>query len=115
MKAFCFTDNLDIVSDAPIKVRATIALLPQKQGGRHGPFTKGFRPNHNFGGPDGRLFFIGQIEVGEDEWVYPGEARELCVTFLNVRGLRDLLIPGRTGRIQEGSKLVGTGTIIAVE
>ena len=115
MKAFCFTDNLDIVGDTPIKVRAMIALVPQKEGGRHGPFTKGFRPNHNFQGPDDRLFFIGQIEVEENEWVYPDETRELYVTFLNARGLRELLIPGRTWRIQEGPNLIGTGTVIAVE
>lgn len=115
MKAFCFTDNLDIVGDAPIKARATIKLVPQGEGGRHSPFTKGFRPNHNFGGADDRLFFIGQIEVEENEWVYPGETRELRVAFLNVRGLRELLIPGCTWRIQEGPKLIGTGTVIALE
>lgn len=115
MKLFTFTDNLDIVGDKPIKVRAAIKLFGQGDGGRHGPFTKGFRPNHNFQGPDDRLFFIGQIEVQEGEWVYPGDSKELEVTFLDARGLRNLLVPGRTWRLQEGPKFIGTGTVLAVE
>lgn len=112
---FAFTDNLDIKDHNPIVVRARIALIGQDEGGRHGPFTKGFRPNHNFGGPDDRFFFIGQIEVPEGEWVYPSETRELKVTFLNARGLFELLTPGRVWRIQEGPKLIGTGTVIGIE
>ncbi|MBL9181567.1 MAG: hypothetical protein JNN17_05460 [Verrucomicrobiaceae bacterium] len=112
---FAFTDNLDILDDKPIVVRATIALVAQDKGGRPGPFTKVFRPNHNFGGPDDRFFFIGQIEVEEGDWVYPGEARELQVTFLNARGLRELLLPGRIWRIQEGPRLIGTGTGTVIE
>jgi len=115
MTFFTFTDNLDIVDEKPIRVLAKIALTPQNEGGRHGPFTKGFRPNHNFKGPENTFFFIGQIEVSENEWVYPGETRELFVTFLNARGLRELLTPGRVWRIQEGSKFIATGTVIAVE
>ena len=114
MKAFRFTDNLDIVDDTPIRVKATIHLVPEAEGGRHGPFTKGYRPNHNFQGPDDRFFFIGQIEAGENEWGAPGESKVLWITFLNARGLRELLVPGRVWRIQEGGKLVGTGTVIEV-
>ena len=113
MDIFSFTDNLDIVDEKPIVVRATIAVVPTDKGGRVGPFTKGLRPNHNFGSQDDRFFYIGQIEVPEGEWVYPGETRELSVTFLNARGLCDLLKPGRTWRIQEGARLIGTGTVIA--
>jgi len=112
---FAFTDNLDIKDDKLIAVRATIAFVAQDKGGRHGPFTKGFRPNHNFGGPEDRFFFIGQIEVEEGDWVFPGEIRELTVSFLNARGLRELLVPGRIWRIQEGPRLVGTGTVIEIE
>ena len=115
MSMFSFTDNLDIEGDKPIAVRAMIVLTAQDKGGRRGPFTKGFRPNHNFHGPEDRFFFIGQIEVEEDQWVYPGETRELKVTFLNARGLRELLVPGRMWRIQEGPKLIGTGTVIDIE
>lgn len=115
MKMFSFTDNLDIVDDTPIVVRAKITVIPTDQGGRVGPFTKGLRPNHNFGSEDDRFFYIGQIEVPEGEWVYPGDTRELCVTFLNARGLSEMLTLGRTWRIQEGPKLIATGTVIAIE
>ena len=115
MSMFAFTDNLDIIDDKPIVVSATIALFAQDKGGRPGPFTKGFRPNHNFCGPDDRFFFIGQIEVEEGDWVYPGETREFKVTFLNARGLCELLFPGRIWRIQEGPRLIGTGTVIEIE
>lgn len=112
---FSFTDNLDIVDEKPIRVRATITMVPSDKGGRIGPFTQGFRPNHNFGSQEDRFFHIGQIEVPEGEWVYPGETRELRITFLNARGLSEMLTPGRTWRVQEGPKLIGTGTVIAVE
>ncbi len=112
---FAFTDNLDIEEGKPIVICATIALVAEDQGGRHGPFTKGFRPNHNFGGPDDSFFFIGQIEVEDGVWVYPGETRDLKVTFLNARGLRELLVPGRIWRIQEGPRLIAVGTVIEVE
>lgn len=111
-KLFSFTDALDIVDNVPIVVKARIAVVPTSEGGRHGPFTKGFRPNHNFGGPDDRLFYIGQIEVAENEWVFPGDSREFLVTFLNVRGLREKLVSGRSWRIQEGPKLIATGTVL---
>jgi translation elongation factor EF-Tu-like GTPase len=43
-----FTDNLDVVDDKPLRIRAKISLIPENEGGRHGPFSKGYRPNHNF-------------------------------------------------------------------
>jgi elongation factor Tu len=110
-----FTDNLDIVSGDPIRVRATISLVPEEKGGRHGPFTKGYRPNHNFSGPENSAFYIGEVVVGEDEWVYPGETREVSVRFLNARGLREMLVPGRSWRIQEGHRLVAEATVLADE
>ena len=115
MSIFSFTDNLDIVGEKPIVVRARVSMISTENGGRQGPFTKGFRPNHNFGGSDDRSFYVGQIEVAEDEWVYPGETRELPITFLNARGLSELLTPGRTWRIQEGAKLIGTAVVIATQ
>lgn len=115
MSLFSFTDNLDIVGEKPIVVRAMIAMVQTDSGGRIGPFTKGFRPNHNFGAQDDRFFYIGQVEVPEGDWVYPGETRELLVTFLNARGLLELLTPSRTWRIQEGPRLIGTGTVMAIE
>lgn len=45
----------------------------------------------------------------------PGESiavRDLPTTFLNVRGLADLLQVGRKWRIHEGGKLVATAEVL---
>jgi elongation factor Tu len=115
MNAFVFTDVLESAGNEPIRVLARISVIRTEDGGRNGPFTKSYRPNHNFGGPDDRVFFIGQVEVPAGEWIYPGETRDLPITFLNVRGLLELLHVGRTWRIQEGGKLVATAQLLARE
>jgi elongation factor Tu len=113
MNAFVFTDVLEPAGKEPIRVLARISVIRTEDGGRQGPFTKSYRPNHNFGGPEDRVFFIGQVEVPEGEWIYPGETRDLPIAFLNVRGLQELLHVGRTWRIQEGGKLVATAQLLA--
>ena len=114
MHAFCFHDVLEPAGKEPIRVLARISVVPTEQGGRNGPFTKSYRPNHNFGGPDDRVFYIGQVEVAEGTWIHPGEICDLPITFLNVRGLADLLQVGRNWRIQEGGKLVATAEVLAL-
>ena len=114
MGAFRFTDVLEPAGKEPIRVLARISVLSTEHGGRQGPFTKSYRPNHNFGGPDDRVFYIGQVEVPEGTWVHPGETRDLTITFLNVRGLSDLLRVGRKWRIQEGGKLVASAEVLAL-
>jgi elongation factor Tu len=114
MHAFRFTDVMEPAGKEPIRVLARITVVPTELGGREGPFTKSYRPNHNFGGADDRVFYIGQVEVPEGVWIHPGETRELPITFLNVRGLAELLQLGRKWRIQEGGKLVATGEVVAL-
>jgi len=57
MKAFAFTDVLEPAGDKPIRVLARISVLGTEDGGRKGPFTASYRPNHNFGGPTDRVFY----------------------------------------------------------
>ncbi|MDF7809560.1 hypothetical protein P4E94_19135 [Pontiellaceae bacterium B12219] len=114
-KIHVFTDNLDVIDDSPLIITSEISMIPENDGGRYSPFTKGYRPNHNFGDENNSFFFIGEIQVDEDEWVYQGETKILDVKFINVRGLKELLIPGNTWRIQEGHKLVGTGKILDIK
>ena len=114
MKAFAFTDVLEPAGDKPIRVLARISVLKTEDGGRKGPFTRSYRPNHNFGAPSDRVFYIGQVEVSEGTWVHPGETRDLVVTFLNVQGLSELVQVGRIWRIQEGPKHVATGQVLAL-
>jgi elongation factor Tu len=114
MELFRFTDVLEPAGKEPIRALARISVVPTEQGGRKGPFATNFRPNHNFGGPDDRIFYIGQIEVPEGAWVHPGETRDLLITFLNVRGLADLLQVGRTWRIQEGGRLIANAEVLSL-
>jgi len=114
MKAFAFTDLFGPPGAKPIRILARISVLRTEDGGRKGPFSTSYRPNHNFGGPSDRIFYIGQIEVPDGSWVHPGETRDLVVTFLNGPGLSDLSQVGRSWRIQEGPKHVATGEVLAI-
>ncbi len=106
-----FYDVLETVSDAPLLVEAEISLLPHEKGGRKTPITANYRPNHNFGNSENRVFYIGQLEIAEDEWLHPGESRILVVTFLDAKGLREKLHKGVEWLIQEGSHVVGKGLV----
>jgi translation elongation factor EF-Tu-like GTPase len=114
MDAYRFIDVLEPAGKEPIRVLARISVIPTEQGGRKGPFTTNFRPNHNFGGCDDRIFYIGTVDVLDETWVYPGETRELPVTFLNVRGIAELLKAGRKWRIQEGGRLIADAEVLAL-
>jgi hypothetical protein len=112
MTAFICRDLFD--EDQPIKILTKISVLKTKDGGRSGPFITSYPPNHNFGKPDDREFYIGQIEAPSDTWIYPGETHDLVVTFLFAKSLPQLLEIGRLWRIQEGPKLVATAEIISI-
>lgn len=112
-KAFSFLDRLD--GSRPFNVLARIEVVKTEDGGRDGPFTSQYRPNHNFADPENRSFYIGQINVPEGEWIYPGDTRDLRIEFLGGAGLEDELTLGRKWRIQEGGKLVAIGEILEVE
>jgi translation elongation factor EF-Tu-like GTPase len=114
MTIFQFSDVLEPAGDKPIRVLARISVLRTGDGGRQTAFKGGYRPNHNFGSAEDRVFYVGQVEATEGTWVHPGETRDLVVTFLNVRGLSDLLTVGRTWRIQEGPRHVATGEVLAL-
>ena len=110
-----FFDELRPAGDTPIRVLARVRVIPTDEGGKRCPFTAGYRPNHNFGSPENRNYFIGQIEVAEGEWVQPGETRDLLITFLNVVGISQHLTVGRVWRIQEGSQLVATAEVLSLQ
>ncbi len=112
--AFTFVDELGPAGAKLISVLARVQVLATADGGRSGPFTARYRPNHNFGGAENRHFFIGQVEVPEGEWVHPGETRELTITFLNVAGLQEQLTSGKRWRIQEGSRLIATAELLSL-
>lgn len=114
---YSFSDNLDVINDKPIKIMAKVSLFATEEGGRHTPVVGGvaFRPNHDFGDPESRSFYIGQINFEKDYLVSPGEERTVEIIFLNVRGLKDLRQVGVEWRIQEGPTLIAMGEVLKVE
>ena len=111
MEVTNYTDALE--PGEPIRVLARISFLSTEEGGKTRAFTKGYRPNHNFGKPEENKFYIGQIEVAENVWIQPGETHDLGITFLPGPGLNELLGVGRVWRIQEGSKLVASAQVLS--
>ena len=57
---------------------------------------------------------VGTVEVPDGKWIYPGETCDLVITFLNVRGLAEILRVGRTWRIQEGGHYVATAQMLSL-
>jgi hypothetical protein len=111
VKAFAATDLMYRDKGPAVVVRATLSVLGSGEGGRLIESRYSWRPNHNFGPPDGRSFYIGQIEFGS-EAINPGETREVLVRFLDGPGLKENLQSGRTWRIQEGPKLIAMAKVV---
>ena len=111
---YSFNDNLDVIDDSPLDIKAKVKLLSTEEGGRHTPIigSVAFRPNHNFGNADNRIFYIGQINFDKDDTIFPGEERIVEIVFLNVKGLNEILSTGTTWRIQEGPALIATGEVL---
>ncbi|KQN33785.1 hypothetical protein ASG37_16705 [Sphingomonas sp. Leaf407] len=97
-----------------IRIRAMIRLLGAFEGGRPSPIRGSYRPSHNFFGPADRAMMIGFIDLPEGSELRPGESMEASIAFWQAPGLDELLHPGRQWRIQEGLRLVGIGTVLAV-
>jgi len=103
----------DMLDDGtPIDVMAEVRFLSTSEGGKTGAVRGIYRPNHNFGLPENRITYIGQIEFAPGDEVAPGEDRRVRIRFLGGGGLRELLSVGREWRIQEGSHLVAHGRVV---
>jgi len=94
-----------------IEVEAVVSLLPSSESGRDKGITSGYRPNHNFGGPENIEMRMGQITVENDEWIEPGESKPVKIQFVMPEGYVMDLAPDLIWRIQEGGRLVGKGKI----
>ncbi len=99
----------------PIFVRANVRLIPSAEGGRTSPIGGGnYRPNHNFFGPDDRVFAMGFIDLPDGVELHPGGSADLQIKFWTWPEIEKEIYPGREWRIQEGPKLVAIGTIIEI-
>jgi elongation factor Tu len=116
MQFFSFFDLMD--GGPPIEVVAWVRFLSTEEGGRRNPVISGYsssyRPNHNFGGPDNREFYVGQLMIEHGTEIRPGESWMGKILFIHGPGLEDLLVPNREWRIQEGGNLVGHATVVQV-
>jgi hypothetical protein len=97
-----------------IKVRATVALVDTLRNMHTSRDGLRWRPNHNFEPPDGRAFYIGQVESSSGEAIQPGESREVGIRFIDGPGLRESLAPGHGWRLQEGPTLVAIAKVIEI-
>jgi len=99
-----------------VRVEARIHFLSTEEGGRSSPLQGGgsYRPNHNFFGPDNHELCVGFIDLAEDERVAPGDTIEKALTLWIFPAVEPEIREGREWRIQEGERLVATGTILRV-
>ena len=97
-----------------VNVRARVSFLPPHEGGRTTDIRQTYRPINNFGGPDNRESWFGQICLAPTDKISPGESREVVVQFNAAPALLAELTPGRTWRIQEGAQLVATATVLEI-
>ena len=111
-EVFSFSVHLEPAGDQPVRVLARIKVLRTEDGGRASPFTKNFRPNHNFGGPT--------IDLSSDKLRF---LRELGYTQgkLTSRdcipkraGLAENLAVGRVWRIQEGGRYIASAEVLSL-
>lgn len=114
MSAFAYHDLMYSDSRPQVRVRATLTLLDSVSNGRTSRPGVRWRPNHNFGLPEGRAFYIGQVEFDSRETIQPGETHDVLVRFFDGPGLREQLQPGRAWRVQEGPNLVATAMVTEV-
>jgi translation elongation factor EF-Tu-like GTPase len=102
------------VNDKGILVRANIRLLSTAKRGRTASIRGSYRPNHNFFDSDDRNMTVGFVDLPNGTELHPGESLDLSITFWSWPDIEGQIYPGREWRIQEGAKLVGIGTVLAV-
>jgi translation elongation factor EF-Tu-like GTPase len=97
-----------------VNVRALVSFLASHEGGRTADVRLTYRPINNFGGPDNRESWFGQICLAAGDKISPGESREVVFQFDTAPALLAALTPGRRWRIQEGAQLVATATVLEI-
>ena len=89
------------------KFDAEVYVLSKEEGGRHTPFTKGYRPQFFFRTTD----VTGTLDLPEGiQMVMPGENTKMNVDLIQPIAMED----GSKFAIREGGRTVGAGTITKV-
>lgn len=93
-------------------LEARIDFLSTSEGGRSTPTASGYRPNHDFGLPDGLC--NASHEYPHADLVYPGESVRALIYLRSPELQRGRLHPGFELKVQEGGRIVGFGTVVTV-
>ena len=96
----------------PPDLEAQIRYAPSSEGGKQRPVASGYRPNHNFGLPQGLNDAL--HEYPGREWVHPGETVSALLWLLAPEMQRKRLHVGFEFTVQEALKVVGIGTVTQV-
>ena len=89
-----------------MKGRAQVFVLTKEEGGRHTPFTNGYRPQFFFGVTD----VTGTVTVDGDGFVSPGDTVEIGFELNKPVGMES----GVRFAIREGGRTVGAGIVTDV-
>jgi elongation factor Tu len=86
---------------------AEVYILKKEEGGRHTPFSKGYKPQFYFRTTD----VTGEVELPADkEMVMPGDTLTFKVTLLQPIAMEQ----GLNFAIREGGRTVGAGVVTAI-
>ncbi|PIZ00591.1 elongation factor Tu, partial [bacterium (Candidatus Howlettbacteria) CG_4_10_14_0_8_um_filter_40_9] len=84
---------------------AEVYILTKEEGGRHTPFTKGYKPQFYIRTTD----VTGEVEF-EGEMVMPGDTSNLKVKLISPIALEE----GMRFAIREGGRTVGAGVVTKI-
>lgn len=101
-----------------IVVSAKLIFRATTEGGKSNPIRSGYRPNHSFEKLENnidRVFYIGEVQFGDKEFIYPGETSIVTVIFMKTGGIENYLTLGPRWYLYEVPRLVAEGEIISFD
>lgn len=94
-------------------IRAVIHFASTAQGGRKTPIRSGYRPPFYFRS-DPNTGYDGVVTLEDRSQAMPGEECIAHVRFIHPELVWDLLEPNARFTIQEGARVVASGTVLQV-
>jgi elongation factor Tu len=92
---------------------AKLSYKKAEEGGRKTPvFVEGYRPQVKF--PFSEMQTSGQQKFVDKEIVYPGDCVTAEITILSPNFFENQLSEGMEFEFREGSRIIGTGTILKI-
>ncbi len=100
-----------------IRIKAKLTLYSTDNKGRHAGITTGYRPNHVFEYNQKGSFkqtYMGQIEIENGKWIFPGETEIVTVQFLRLFDIERFISVGRKWSIHEALNKIGEAEILEI-